>query len=77
MESNFLSTIGRFSVNSTLLKDIKVNNEYSSLEFYYIEDEEPCLIIHFDKLEDAYTTLNLFKETMIKAQLKEYEDDNI
>ena len=68
--ANYLSTMGKISVNATLLKDIKVNNEYYTLEFYYIEDEEPCLIMHFDKLEDAYTTMRLFKEKLLQAQLE-------
>ena len=33
---SYLSTRGNLSVNTELLKDIKVNNEYSTLEFYYM-----------------------------------------
>ena len=73
MMTNWLSTQGIFSVNATLLKDIKVNNEYYTLEFYYIEDEKPCIIMHFDKLEDAYTSMKWFKEKLIQAQLESEE----
>ena len=53
-----------------LLRDLKVNNEYKTLEFYYQEDEKSCIIMHFEKLEDAYTSLKLFKERMLQAQLE-------
>lgn len=68
---SYLSTRGNLSVNTELLKDIKVNNEYSTLEFYYIEDEKPCLIMHFEKLEDAYISLDLFKRKMLQAQFED------
>lgn len=68
---SYLSTTGNLSVNTELLKEIKVNNEYCTLEFYYIEDEKPCVIMHFDKLEDAYISLNLFKKKMLQAQIEE------
>lgn len=72
---NWLSTQGIFSVNATLLKDIKVNNEYSNLEFYYIEDEKPCILMHFKNLEDAYTSMKWFKEKLIQAQLEQAESE--
>ena len=59
---SYLSTTGNLSVNTELLKEIKVNNEYYTLEFYYIEDGKPCVIMYFDKLEDAYISLDLFKK---------------
>ena len=65
---NWLSSQGQFSINTTLLKDVKVNNEYKNLEFYYIKDEEPCVIMHFEKLEDAYTSLEFFKQKLIQAE---------
>lgn len=68
---NYLSSKGQFSINTSILKDVRVNNEYKNLEFYYIENEEPCIIIHFEKLEDAYTSLNFFKQKLIQAQLEE------
>jgi len=70
---SWLSSQGQFSINTELLKDVKVNNEYSNLEFYYIQDEEPCVLMHFAKLEDAYTSLQWFKERMIQAQLENEE----
>lgn len=71
--TNWLSTQGTFSVNASLLKDIKVNNEYYTLEFYYIEDEKPCIVIYFDKLEEAYTSMKWFKEKLLQAQLESEE----
>lgn len=68
---NYLSSKGQFSINTSILKDVRVNNEYKNLEFYYIENEEPCIIMHFEKLEDAYTSLNFFKQKLIQAQLEE------
>ena len=68
---NYLSSKGQFSINTSILKDVRVNNEYKNLEFYYIENEEPCIIMHFEKLEDAYTSLNFFKQKIIQAQLEE------
>ncbi|MBE7084240.1 MAG: hypothetical protein E7373_06555 [Clostridiales bacterium] len=68
---SYLSSKGQFSINTSILKDIRVNNEYKNLEFYYIENEEPCIIMHFEKLEDAYTSLNFFKQKLIQAQLEE------
>ena len=68
---NWLSTQGQFSINTTLLKDVKVNNEYKNLEFYYIEDEEPCVLMHFENLEDAYKSLQFFKQKLLQAQLEE------
>ena len=70
---SYLSTNANLSVNTELLRDLKVNNEYKTLEFYYQEDEKPCLIMHFEKLEDAYTSLKLFKERMLQAQLERKE----
>ena len=70
---SYLSTNANLSVNTELLRDLKVNNEYKTLEFYYQEDEKPCLIMHFEKLEDAYTSLKLFKEKMLQAQLESEE----
>ena len=67
---NWLSTQGQFSINTTLLKDVKVNNEYRNLEFYYIEDEEPCVLMHFENLEDAYKSLQFFKQKLLQAQLE-------
>lgn len=67
---NWLSSQGQFSINATLLKDVKVNNEYCNLEFYYIEDEQPCVLMHFEKLEDAYTSMKWFKERLLQAQLE-------
>lgn len=67
---NWLSSQGIFSVNASLLKDIKVNNEHSTLEFYYIKDELPCIVMYFNKLEDAYTSLKMFKEKLIQAQIE-------
>jgi hypothetical protein len=72
---SYLSTSGNLSVNTELLKDIKVNNEYYTLEFYYVEDEKPCLIMHFAQLEDAYKSLEFFKKKMLQAQLEECEND--
>ena len=71
---NWLSSQGLFSVNATLLKDIKVNNEYFTLEFYYIEDDPLCFLMHFAKLEDAYTSMKWFKEKLIQAQLERESD---
>lgn len=68
---SWLSSQGQFSVNTELLKDIKVNNEYKNLEFYYVQDEEPCLLMHFAQLEDAYTSLKWFKKRMLQAQLED------
>lgn len=68
---NYLSSKGQFSINTSILKDVRVNNEYKNLEFYYIENEEPCIIMHFEKLEDAYTSLNFFKQKLIQAQMEE------
>lgn len=68
---NYLSSKGQFSINTSILKDVRVNNEYKNLEFYYIENEEPCTIMHFEKLEDAYTSLNFFKQKLIQAQMEE------
>ena len=68
---NYLSSKGQFSINTSILKDVKVNNEYKNLEFYYIENEKPCIIMHFKKLEDAYVSLNFFKQKLIQAQLEE------
>lgn len=74
---SYLSTNANLSVNTELLRDLKVNNEYYTLEFYYQEHEKPCIIMHFEKLEDAYTSLKLFKERMLQAQLEnEVENDN-
>lgn len=70
---SWLSSQGQFSVNTELLKDIKVNNEYRNLEFYYIQDEEPCLLMHFEKLEDAYKSLEFFKRKMLQAQFEDVE----
>lgn len=70
---SYLSTTAKLSVCTELLKDIKVNNDYYTLEFYYVEDEKPCIIMHFDKLEDAYTSLKWFKERMLQAQLESEE----
>ena len=67
---NWLSSQGQFSINTTLLKDIKVNNEYKNLEFYYIKDEEACILMHFENLEDAYTSMNFFKQKLLQAQLE-------
>lgn len=68
---NYLSSKGQFSINTSILKDVRVNNEYKNLEFYYIENEEPCVIMHFEKLEDAYASLNFFKQKLIQAQMEE------
>lgn len=68
---NYLSSKGQFSINTSILKDVRVNNEYKNLEFYYIENEEPCIIMHFEKLEDAYSSLGFFKQKLIQAQLEE------
>lgn len=68
---SYLSTKANLIVNTELLKEIKVNNEYHTLEFYYIEDEKPCVMIYFDKLEDAYISLDLFKRKMFQAQIEE------
>ena len=70
---SYLSTNANLSVNTELLRDLKVNNEYKTLEFYYQEDEKPCIIMHFEKLEDTYTSLKLFKERMLQAQLESEE----
>ena len=71
---SYLSTHANLSVNTELLKDIKVNNDYYTLEFYYIEDEKPCIIMHFAKLEDAYTSLKIFKEKMLQAQFENFNE---
>jgi hypothetical protein len=68
---SYLSTIGQISVNTELLKELKVNNEYYTLEFYYIEHEKPCLIMHFKELEHAYQSLDFFKKKMLQAQLED------
>jgi hypothetical protein len=68
---SYLSSKGQFSINTSILKDVKVNNEYKNLEFYFIENEKPCIIMHFERLEDAYTSLNFFKQKLIQAQLEE------
>ena len=68
---SYLSSKGQFSINTSILKNVSVNNEYKNLEFYYIENEEPCVIMHFEKLEDAYASLSFFKQKLIQAQLEE------
>lgn len=71
MNTDFVETQGRFSINPSQITDIKYFE--NALYFYFNNAEYASMRIKFPNEEIARASLEMLKQTIVKKQLEELE----